>query len=72
MKTITMEEFRREPGEYRRAVQREGSSFLVTYQGKPAMQLIPVSESTVVLSDGTFVGERPVTFGLDLGEGGYG
>lgn len=70
MKTITMEQFRKEPGEYRRAVQREGRSFLVTYQGKPAMRLLP-PEETIVLPDGTFVGEPPVTFRMNLGNGGY-
>ena len=65
MKTLTMTEFRREPGERIREVHREGKSFLVTKAGKPVAQLVPVD--TIIEANGTIRGERPVTFGLNLG-----
>lgn len=34
MKTITMMELRKHPGEYAFRVRADGESFLVTYQGK--------------------------------------
>jgi len=42
--TITLSEFRKESGEYIRAVQRDGRSFLLTKAGKPAAKLVPVEE----------------------------
>jgi prevent-host-death family protein len=65
MKTITMTEFRREPGERIREVYREGKSFLVTKAGKPVAQLVPVD--TIIEANGTIRGERPLTLGLNLG-----
>lgn len=67
MKTITMMQLRREPGEYSHAVRRYRESFLVTYQGKPAFKMVPVEEITVINSDGTVVGPKPLTFKQKLG-----
>lgn len=61
-----MTEFRKRPGERILDVVRDGRSFLLTKQGRPAAQLLP-AEGTVIESDGTVRGERPLTMGLDLG-----
>jgi prevent-host-death family protein len=68
MKTITMTDFRSEPGERIRDVQREGRSFLVTKAGKPAAKLVPVSDVIIIEPDGTIRGEHPVTMKLALGD----
>ncbi len=65
MKTLTMSEFRREPGERILDVYRDGQSFLLTKAGKPVAQLLPVD--TIIEADGTIRGERPLTMGLNLG-----
>lgn len=57
MKTITIQEFRKEPGEYFRAVQKHGRSFLLTKAGKPFAKLVPVDETIVVYADGSVFGE---------------
>jgi prevent-host-death family protein len=67
MKTITMTEFRSEPGERLRDVQRGGLSFTITKAGKPAARLVPVDDVTRIASDGTVRGELPVTFRTPLG-----
>lgn len=68
MKTLTMSEFRREPGERIRDVYREGDSFLITKQGKPVAKLIPLHSDTIVIEkDGTIRGGRPLTAGLNIG-----
>jgi prevent-host-death family protein len=67
MKTITLTEFRAEPGERIRDVQRHGRSFLLTKAGKPAAKLVPVDDATLVTPDGTIRGELPVTFKAPLG-----
>ena len=71
MKTITMMQLRKNPGEYAFRVRADGESFLVTYQGKPCFRMVPADEGTIVRSDGTFKGPKPLTMGLDLG-GEYG
>ena len=68
MKTITLTEFRSEPGERIRDVQKEGRSFLLTKAGKPAAKLVPVDDVTIVEPDGTVRGEMPVTFRTPLGD----
>jgi len=70
MKTITLTEFRAEPGERIRDVQRGGASFLLTKAGKPAAKLVPVGDLTLIESDGTIRGELPLTMRAPLG-GGY-
>ena len=67
MKTITMMQLRKQPGEYAHLVSRHGESFLVTAGGKPVFKMIPVEENTVILPDGSFKGSKPLTFGLKLG-----
>jgi len=69
MKTITMTEFRAEPGERITDIVRDRRSFLITKAGKPVAKLVPVDDTTVVERDGTIRGERPLTMRLDLGEG---
>jgi prevent-host-death family protein len=61
MRTITLSEFRREPGEVVREVQRHGQSFLLTKSGKPAARLVPTDEDTTIESDGTIRGPMPIT-----------
>jgi antitoxin (DNA-binding transcriptional repressor) of toxin-antitoxin stability system len=67
MKTITMMQLRASPGEYAFRVRVDGESFLVTYQGKPCFQMVPVEGTTIIRPDGTIKGPKPVTFHTDLG-----
>lgn len=67
MKTITMMQLRKAPGEYAHQVSRHGESFLVTSQGRPVFRIVPVEEDTVVRADGTFTGPKPLTFHQKLG-----
>lgn len=67
MKTITMMQLRASPGEYAFRVRADGETFVVTYQGKPCFKMAPVDDMTIVKSDGTFKGPRPLTMGLNLG-----
>lgn len=67
MKTITMMQLRAAPGEYAFRVRADGESFLVTYQGKPCFKMVPVDGATVIRTDGTIKGPKPLTMGLDLG-----
>jgi len=60
-KTITMSQFRQEPGEYVRAVHLHGRSFVLTKSGQPVARLCPVSDTTVITSDGVCHGEIPLT-----------
>jgi antitoxin (DNA-binding transcriptional repressor) of toxin-antitoxin stability system len=68
MKIITMMQLRANPGEYAFRVRADGETFLVTYQGKPCFKMVPVEDMTVVRSNGTFKGPKPLTIGLNLGE----
>lgn len=67
MKIITMTEFRSEPGERIREVQRELCSFLITKSGKPVAMLVPVGENYGIDSDGTIKGSLPITKRTPLG-----
>lgn len=67
MKTITMTDFRKEPGEYIHDVQRHGRSFLITKAGKPAARLVPVDETIHIKRDGSFTGGTPLTYRRRLG-----
>jgi len=88
MKTITMMQLRKSPGEYAHLVYKHGESFLVTNQGRPIFQMVPVKskptiaeletllaeepdQTTIIQSDGTCVGSKPLTFRQNLG-GEYG
>lgn len=71
MKTITMMDLRKSPGEFAHQVHKHGESFLVTSQGRPVFKMVPVSDVTVVRRDGTFEGPKPLTFRENLG-GEYG
>jgi antitoxin (DNA-binding transcriptional repressor) of toxin-antitoxin stability system len=68
MKTITMMQLRKSPGEYAFRVRADGESYIVTYQGKPCFKMVPVGETTVIRPDGTIKGPKPLTMGLNLGE----
>ena len=62
-KTITMTEFRAEPGEHVRAVHRHGSSFTITKSGRIVARLVPADDAhTVVERDGTVHGPMPLTY----------
>lgn len=68
--TVTMMEFRAQPGEVADRV-AAGMRIHVTKQGKHIMTIIPAgwdSETTVVRSDGSFVGQPPLTFRKNLGD----
>jgi len=71
MKTITMTQLRAAPGEYAHLVYKHGESFLVTSQGRPVFRMVPTEEATIIRSDGSFVGPKPLTFRENLG-GEYG
>ena len=71
---ITMTQLRKSPGEYAHLVSRHGETFTVTSQGKPIFKIVPIvpiEETTIVKSDGTFIGPKPLTFRHNLG-GEYG
>jgi len=67
MKTITMMQLRKSPGEYAFRVRADGESFIVTYQGKPCFKMVPVDDATTIRPDGSIKGPKPVTLGLKLG-----
>ena len=67
MKTITLQEFRKEPGEYFRAVQKHGRAFLLTKSGKPFARLVPVDDTIVVYPDGMIFGDLETTTGSGHG-----
>ena len=67
MKTITMMDLRKRPGEYAHLVYKHGESFLVTSQGRPVFKIVPIEDETTVKADGTFIGPKPLTFREKLG-----
>ena len=69
MKTITMTEWRSEPGERITDIRRDGASFLITKGGKPVARLLPVDDVTVIGRDGKIRGATPLTMRRDLGSG---
>jgi antitoxin (DNA-binding transcriptional repressor) of toxin-antitoxin stability system len=72
MRTITMTEFRKEPGERIVDVVRNRDSFLLTKAGKAVAALVPVSDAnvtTVIKRDGTIQGPAPLTLRRHLGGG---
>ncbi len=62
--TVTMMQFRREPGDVLEFA-RYGGTVNITKNGKHIASLVPAP--TVINSDGTWAGKKPLTFGLDLG-----
>jgi len=63
---ITMMEFRNSPGEIMQRVSY-GQEITITKNGKDvAVIMLP---PTVINSDGTYVGEKPLTMGLNLRAG---
>jgi len=69
VKTITMTEWRNEPGERITDIRRDGTSFLITKGGKPVARLLPVDDVTVIDRHGKIHGEVPLTMRRDLGNG---
>ena len=67
MKTITMMDLRKRPGEYAHQVYKHGESFLVTNQGRPVFKMVPVEDVTTVWPNGSITGPKPLTFREDLG-----
>lgn len=67
MRTITMMQLRAAPGEYAFRVRADGESFLVTYQGKPCFKMVPIEDVTIIRSDGSIKGPKPLTFRSNLG-----
>ena len=68
MKMITMMQLRSSPGEYAHLASKHGETFIVTSQGRPVFKIVPLSpDDTIILSDGTILGPKPLTFGLNLG-----
>ena len=69
--TISMMELRSAPGD---VIDRVSNGMVVTIEknGKPITVLAPSdsNQDTVVKSDGSFSGPIPLTFRLNLGEGG--
>lgn len=63
-----MMELRSHSGEYAFRVRADGETFLVTYQGKPCFKMVPIDDITVIRSDGSIRGQKPLTMGLDLGD----
>ena len=68
MKTITMMDLRKRPGEYAHEVYKHGKSFLVTNQGRPVFKIVPCEDVTTIKPDGTTSGPKPLTFRENLGE----
>ena len=57
-----MAEFRARPGEYILAVERARQTFVITKNGHEVARLVPMDESTIIESDGTVIGDMPVTY----------
>lgn len=67
MKTLTMTQFRAEPGERITDIVRDRASFLLTKGDKPVAKLTPIDDTTEILPDGVVKGELPLTFRRPLG-----
>ena len=61
MRTITIMEFRKGPGEFLIDIRRDRASFIITQRGKPVAKLGPIDDMTVVMPDGRILGEPPLT-----------
>lgn len=57
---VRLTEFRARIGEYLFAV-GHGQSFVLTRRGKELAHLVPMDDATVILPDGTVIGEMPLT-----------
>lgn len=58
MKTLTMSEFRQQPGDHLIDVRRDRQSLLLTRNGKPFARVVPADDLIVITRDGRIVGER--------------
>lgn len=70
MRTITMMDLRKRPGEYAHEVYKHGESFLVTNQGHPVFKMVPVEDTTIIHRDGSFSGPKPLVLTKALRHGG--
>ena len=68
IETITMTQLRSAPGEYAHRAYKHGESFIVTNQGRPVFKIVPIEDTTIIRSDGTFTGPKPLTFREKLGD----
>lgn len=71
--TVTMMEFRKQPGEVIDQVSH-GMVVEVDKNGKHVASIVPavLYYKNVIHSDGRIEGEIPLTFRMNLGNGGYG
>lgn len=60
-----MMDFRKSPGEYIHQVYIHGKSFVIMKAGKAVARLVPMSDATIIESDGEVIGEKPLTAGPD-------
>ena len=62
-RTITIMQLRSSPGEYLHAVSVHRQRLVITKQGKPVAQLVPIEpDVTIIDRNGECHGELPVTF----------
>ena len=67
MERITMVQFRASPGFFIFRVRHDHKSFVLTQSGKDAALLTPLdADATEIMSDGSIVGEMPITKGSQL------
>ena len=66
-KQVTAMQFRQRPGYFFFRVIHDRESFIITHCGKAVARLTPIDDSTVIESNGTIKGEKPLTMRRNLG-----